>query len=101
MDHLVEIETRDSEAPTSNLKWQHCRPLAALMDRPSAAYRLDNCAGKYQLPVLLRTDACDLREDKKRLDVVPQQFRVIVTHRPKFACRACSDGVVQESRISD
>ncbi|MDA9503839.1 transposase, partial [Bradyrhizobium sp. CCBAU 11386] len=23
------------------------------------------------------------------------QFRVIVTHRPKYACRACTDGVVQ------
>jgi transposase len=34
-------------------------------------------------------------ETSKRLDVIPVQFRVIVTHRPKFACRACSDGVVQ------
>ena len=25
----------------------------------------------------------------QRLDVVPAQFRVIETHRPKFACRAC------------
>jgi transposase len=29
------------------------------------------------------------------LDVVPAQFRVIVTRRPKYACRACTDGVVQ------
>lgn len=28
-------------------------------------------------------------------NVVPAQFRVIVTHRPKYACRACTDGVVQ------
>jgi transposase len=34
-------------------------------------------------------------ETSKRLDVVPAQFRVIVTHRPKYACRACTDGVVQ------
>ncbi len=34
-------------------------------------------------------------ETSKRLDVVPAQFRVIVTHRPEFACRACTDGVVQ------
>src|SRR5215467_11178146 len=32
-------------------------------------------------------------ETSKRLDVVPAQFRVIVTHRPKYACRACTDGV--------
>jgi transposase len=34
-------------------------------------------------------------ETSQRLDVVPAQFRVIVTHRPKYACRACTDGVVQ------
>ncbi|MFZ2065456.1 MAG: IS66 family transposase zinc-finger binding domain-containing protein, partial [Xanthobacteraceae bacterium] len=28
-------------------------------------------------------------ETSQRLDVVPAQFRVIVTHRPKYACRAC------------
>jgi len=31
----------------------------------------------------------------ERLDVVPAQFRVLVTHRPKYACRACEDVVVQ------
>ena len=30
-----------------------------------------------------------------RLDVIPAQFRVIVTRRPKYACRSCTDGVVQ------
>ena len=35
-------------------------------------------------------------EDKsERLDIVPAQFRVLVTHRPKYACRRCEDGVVQ------
>ena len=28
-------------------------------------------------------------ETSERLDVVPVQYRVIVTHRPKLACRAC------------
>jgi transposase len=28
-------------------------------------------------------------ETSERLDVVPAQYRVIVTHRPKFACRVC------------
>jgi transposase len=31
----------------------------------------------------------------ERLDVVPAQFRVLVVRRPKYACRACSDIVVQ------
>jgi len=35
-------------------------------------------------------------ETSERLDVVPAQYRVIVTHRPKLACRAC-EKIVQES----
>jgi transposase len=31
----------------------------------------------------------------ERLDIVPAQLRVIVVRRPKYACRACEDGVVQ------
>ncbi len=31
----------------------------------------------------------------ERLDVVPAQFRVLVTRRPKLACRSCPDVVVQ------
>lgn len=34
-------------------------------------------------------------ETSQRLDVIPAQFRVIVTHRPKYACRACEETVVQ------
>jgi transposase len=31
----------------------------------------------------------------ERLDVIPAQFRALVTRRPKYACRACTDGVSQ------
>jgi transposase len=34
-------------------------------------------------------------EISKRLDVLPVQFRVIVTHRPKYACRSCEGQIVQ------
>ena len=35
-------------------------------------------------------------EDKsERLEIVPAQFRVLVTRRPKYACRKCEDGVLQ------
>jgi len=34
-------------------------------------------------------------ETSERLDVIPAQFRVIVTHRPKYACRTCEQAVVQ------
>jgi transposase len=33
----------------------------------------------------------------ERLDVVPAQYRVVRTHRPKYACRACESAVVQAS----
>jgi transposase len=31
----------------------------------------------------------------ERLDVVPASFRVLVTRRPRYACRACEGEVVQ------
>ena len=35
-------------------------------------------------------------EDRsERLDVIPAQYRVLVTRRPKYACRACEGAVVQ------
>jgi transposase len=34
-------------------------------------------------------------DTSQRLDVIPAQFRVIVTHRPKYACRACEQAVMQ------
>jgi transposase len=35
-------------------------------------------------------------EDRsERLDVIPARFKVIVTRRPKYACRACEGAVVQ------
>jgi transposase len=41
-------------------------------------------------------DLHQIGEDRsERLDMVPAQFRVVVTRRPKYACRACEDGVMQ------
>lgn len=34
-------------------------------------------------------------DTSERLDRVPAKLRVIVTRRPKYACRSCTDGVVQ------
>ena len=33
----------------------------------------------------------------ERLDIIPAQFRVIVTRRPKYACRSCETGITQAS----
>lgn len=37
-------------------------------------------------------------ETAERLDVIPTQYRVIVTHRPKLACRACEKIVQAPAR---
>ena len=34
-------------------------------------------------------------DSSERLDVIPAQFRVIVTKRPKLACRTCAGTVMQ------
>jgi transposase len=40
-------------------------------------------------------------EDRsERLDIVPAQLRVIVTVRPKYACRTCTDGVTQAPALN-
>lgn len=31
----------------------------------------------------------------ERLDVIPAQFQVLVTRRPRYACRRCSQAIVQ------
>ncbi len=42
---------------------------------------------------------CIGEDVSERLDVIPAQFRVIVTRRPKYACRACTDGVSQAAHL--
>ena len=34
-------------------------------------------------------------DTSERLDIIPAQFRVIVTRRPRYACRSCEAGIVQ------
>ena len=34
-------------------------------------------------------------DSSQRLDVIPAQHQVVVTRRPKYACRACEGTVVQ------
>lgn len=38
---------------------------------------------------------CVGEDVSERLDIVLAQFRVIVTRRPKHACRFCTDGITQ------
>jgi transposase len=46
-------------------------------------------------PCCQRELHCIGEDRSERLDIVPAQFRVLVTVRPKYACRKCEDGVRQ------
>ena len=42
------------------------------------------------------TDMVKIGEDRaERLDIIPARFQVIVTVRPKYACRRCDAGIMQ------
>src|ERR1700730_9748710 len=46
-------------------------------------------------PCCQRELHCIGEDRSERLDIVPAQFRVLVTVRRKYACRKCEDGVLQ------
>lgn len=70
---------------------QKCRALPAHLPRVEIVIDIEDkacpcCGGELHA----------IGEDcAERLDVIPAQHRVLVTRRPKYACRACQDGVTQ------
>ncbi len=59
---------------------------------------------RFEVMVDIESKACpccagDLhrigKDVSERLDIIPALVRVLVTRRPKYACRACEEGVVQ------
>jgi len=46
-------------------------------------------------PCCQREMICIGEDRAERLDIVPAQLRVIVTRRPKYACRTCEEVVIQ------
>lgn len=59
---------------------------------------------RHEIRILPQATSCrccggdlhQIGEDRaERLDVVPAQYRVLVTVRPKMGCRSCGDGVAQ------
>ena len=62
----------------------HLPRIEIVVDLPDATCPC--CAGKMY----------KIGEDvAERLDVMPAQFRVLVVHRPRYACRSCTGTVVQ------
>ena len=94
---LAEIE-QEEEKGDAELKTQRTR--ARREKRPSLPDHLP----RVEVVIEPETTACPccggrlhvIGEDvSKRLDVVPARYQVIVTRRPKYACRACEGTIVQ------
>jgi transposase len=63
---------------------EHLPRVEVVIAPENTAYRC--CGGAMQV----------IGEDRSsRLDVIPATYRVLVTRRPKYACRTCQEGVVQ------
>lgn len=73
--------------------------------RPRAANRgsLPKHLPRIEVIVEPDTTVCDCGSDlhvigedvSEQLDIIPAQFRVIVTRRPRYGCRACEGSVIQ------
>jgi len=100
---LEDIETGISAIEAE--KEAHPAGLVAAPKRPRAANRgsLPKHLPRIEVIVEPETTVCGcgaglhvIGEDvSERLDVIPAQFRVIVTRRPRYGCRACETGVAQ------
>ena len=101
---LEDVEQALSAAEAEQEKSQAAKP-----DKPVRRRKINRGALPLHLPreevvldVADKSCACCgglklcIGEDvSERLDVMPAQFKVIVTRRPKYACRACQGEVVQ------
>ena len=93
---IAEVEEKkDAQAPSER------RPRrAARRNRGNLPKNLPRIERVIEPDSLLCPCGCGMMhkigEDRtERLDIVPAQLRVIVTIRPKYACRTCTDGVTQ------
>jgi transposase len=105
----LQLGLEDVETAIATIEAEQERRNPALREERTAKRRASRGALPAHLPrieVTLAPDdtACpccrvpmvEIGEDRaERLDAVPVQYRVIVTRRPKFACRSCEGVVVQ------
>ena len=103
---LEDIETTIAEQDAQEDKKDTAETTAGAQRKKRCANRGSLPAHLPRIPVTLAPEiaACPcchgamhvIGEDTaERLDVIPAQYRVIVTHRPQYACRTCEQGVVQ------
>jgi transposase len=93
----VEVQKEDLATKTGDKTVTKPAPKRTIGNLPAALPRIEEV---IEPDSLVCPCGCGLMhkigEDRsERLDIVPAQLRVIVTVRPKYACRTCTDGVTQ------
>lgn len=76
-DHAAKRPTKPRAANRSSLP-RHLPRIKEVIEPESLTYTCGGCLH------------CIGEDVSERLDVIPAQFRVIVTRRPKYACRSCT-----------
>ncbi len=95
---LAEVEAeKEARAANADNGASKPAPKRTIGNLPAALPRIEEIIEPASLICLCGCGVMHkMGEDRsERLDIVPAQLRVIVTVRPKYACRACTDGVTQ------
>jgi transposase len=90
----AEAEKRDPELRKDRVAKRRSRNAALPADLPRIEVTLE--PDDKACPCCRATMIVIGEDSSERLDKIPAQYRVIVTKRPKLACRACPGTVVQE-----
>ena len=93
----VEVQKDQLAAQTGDKTTTKSAPKRTIGNLPAALPRIEEVIEPDSLSCPCGCGVMHkIGEDRsERLDIVPAQLRVIVTVRPKYACRICTDGVTQ------
>ena len=93
----VEVQKDQLAAQTGDKTTTKSAPKRTIGNLPAALPRIEEVIEPDSLSCPCGCGVMHkIGEDRsERLDIVPAQLRVIVTVRPKYACRTCTDGVTQ------
>ncbi|SHE60456.1 Transposase [Ruegeria intermedia] len=100
---LEDIETAIAQVETEGEAKPLVTPTRTSTPRKASRGSLPRHLPRIEEVIEPETTLCDcgcerhvIGEDvSERLDIIPAQFRVIVTRRPKYACRSCEGRIVQ------
>ena len=101
---LEDIEQAIAETEAEQEKANPALKRARTKTRPTGRASLPEHLPRVEVVIAPDDTACPccggamqvIGEDcSSRLDIIPAQYRVLITRRPKYACRTCQEGVVQ------